>query len=256
MADTQQRRDWAAIGIKVGLGLFGVLMVLALLRGMASQGEYESTQRAEDCESDYGYLLQVESYGHRAQNSHLWDDFRAECGVQVEALSNYVAARTTVRAAGNDCSGLEDQIDVELLDMLQSYGECDGVPLADGYEAVASPTAEAVGETSETQSVGSSPQQAWPGGAAIGWSEAERHVGSVQRVCGPLMSVRATDDGTFVNVGRDYPSADRFTFIFWDIYLQPIESGATICGSGHIYLYDGAVAQMEMRDPGALEIWR
>ena len=64
-----------------------------------------------------------------------------------------------------------------------------------------------------------------------------------------------TDDGTFVNVGQDYPSASRFTFIFWDTYLEPIDPGATICGSGGIYLYEG-VAQIEMWDTAALEIWR
>ena len=94
----------------------------------------------------------------------------------------------------------------------------------------------------------------WPEGG-LGWDTAREHAGTVQRVCGPLMSARETADGTFVNVGRDYPSADRFTFIFWDVSLVPIEPGATVCGSGEIYLYDG-VTQMEMWDPGALEIWR
>lgn len=94
----------------------------------------------------------------------------------------------------------------------------------------------------------------WPEGG-LGWDQASEHSGTVQRVCGPLMSARETVDGTFVNIGRDYPSADRFTFIFWDTSLQPIEPGATVCGNGEIYLY-GGVAQMEMRDPGALEIWR
>lgn len=95
----------------------------------------------------------------------------------------------------------------------------------------------------------------WPE-EGLGWDSARDHVGSVQRVCGPLASMRQTDDGTFVNVGRDYPSAERFTFIFWDYFLDPIEAGATICGSGEIYLYEGVVAQMEMWDPAALEIWR
>ena len=94
----------------------------------------------------------------------------------------------------------------------------------------------------------------WPDGG-LGWDEAREHAGTVQRVCGPLMSARETADGTFVNVGQDYPSAGRFTFIFWDVSLEPIAPGATVCGSGEIYLYDG-VAQMEMWDPGALEIWR
>ncbi|QTV80772.1 hypothetical protein [Microbacterium sp. NIBRBAC000506063] len=94
----------------------------------------------------------------------------------------------------------------------------------------------------------------WPEGG-LGWDEARQHSGTVQRVCGPLMSARETADGTFINVGRDYPSADRFTFIFWDMYLERIPSDAIICGRGEIYLYNG-VAQMEMQNPAALEIWR
>lgn len=94
----------------------------------------------------------------------------------------------------------------------------------------------------------------WPEGG-LGWNEARAHVGTVQRVCGPLMSGRETADGTFVNVGRDYPSADRFTFVFWDIHLDPIAPGTTVCGRGKIYLHKG-VTQIEMRDPAALELWR
>lgn len=90
----------------------------------------------------------------------------------------------------------------------------------------------------------------------MGWDVARQYAGTVQRVCGPLMSVRETSDGTFINVGRDYPSADRFTFIFWDMYLEPIPSDAVVCGTGEIYLYEGVVAQIEMWDPSALEIWR
>ncbi|GAA5517979.1 hypothetical protein Lsed01_00396 [Demequina sediminis] len=94
----------------------------------------------------------------------------------------------------------------------------------------------------------------WPEDG-LGWDQAAAHVGEVQRVCGPLMSSRETEHGTFVNIGADYPSVDRFTFIFWDIYLEPIDADATICGSGEIYLYEG-VTQMEMTDPSALEIWQ
>lgn len=95
----------------------------------------------------------------------------------------------------------------------------------------------------------------WPEGG-LGWDRAREHGGTVQRVCGPLMSIRETDDGTFVNVGQDYPSADRFAFVFWDVFLDPIDPGVTVCGSGEIFLYDDVVAQMEMWDPKALEIWR
>lgn len=50
----------------------------------------------------------------------------------------------------------------------------------------------------------------WPEGG-LGWDSAAAHAGAVRRVCGPLISARETTDGTFLNVGRDYPSADRFT---------------------------------------------
>lgn len=97
-------------------------------------------------------------------------------------------------------------------------------------------------------------KKTWPNGG-LGWNKAKFHVGTHQRVCGPLKSARTTEDGVFVNVGRDYPSAKRFTFIIWgDWWMDPIARGATICGAGNIYLYDG-VTQMELGDPGQLEIW-
>jgi len=95
---------------------------------------------------------------------------------------------------------------------------------------------------------------AWPNGG-LGWDDARDHVGTVQRVCGPLISARETDDGTFLNLGRDYPSSARFTIIFWDTYLEPITTSATLCGTGEIYLYEG-VTQMEMTNPRDLEIWQ
>lgn len=253
MTGTRERRDWGQIAILSFVGLLALLLVFGLIRGVASQGDFEAQQRTESCESDYSYLLQSESYGHTAQNSHLWDDFRADCDEQMVALSSYVDARATVRAAGNDCVGLEERIGAELLGMLESYGECDGVPLADGYEPSDAPAAK---PTSAAPTPVGEAQPAWPGGAAVAWNEAAAHVGTMQRVCGPLRSVRTTEDGTFVNIGKDYPSADRFTFIFWGIVLDPIDSGSVICGRGEIYLYEGAVAQMEMQDPGALEIRR
>lgn len=113
----------------------------------------------------------------------------------------------------------------------------------DGYCSFVAPAAPAVPV-----------EPVWPENG-LGWDAARNHAGTVQRVCGPLTSLRVTDDGSFFNLGRDYPSGDRFTIIFWDIYFDPIEDGATICGSGEVYLYEG-VAQMEMWDPDALEIWR
>ena len=56
--------------------------------------------------------------------------------------------------------------------------------------------------------------QFWPENG-LGWNEAADYVGTYQRVCGPLMSVIATVDGIFFNIGKDYPSVERFTFIVW-----------------------------------------
>ena len=98
------------------------------------------------------------------------------------------------------------------------------------------------------------PEPSWPKGG-LGWNEAEAHTGSYQRVCGPLTSVRETYDGVFINIGTDYPSPDRFTFIIWgDWHLDPI-ADAVICAAGNIYLYEG-VAQIELEEPSELEIWR
>lgn len=95
----------------------------------------------------------------------------------------------------------------------------------------------------------------WPDGG-LGWDEARGYAGSWQRVCGPLKSVRVLDYGVFVNVGVDYPSSDRFTFVIWgDWWLEPIPASSTICASGNIYLYEGVVSQIELGHPNELEIW-
>ncbi len=94
----------------------------------------------------------------------------------------------------------------------------------------------------------------WPEGG-LGWDQAGSYAGTYQRVCGPLISMRNTYDGAFVNVGRDYPHPGRFTFILWGYELQPLPRGATICASGSIYIYEGTTAQIELGSPAELEIW-
>lgn len=153
------------------------------------------------------------------------------CSDEYEIAVDYVGHATDSEYSSDSCDELLGfGVRPESVDLLEQDGWCSF-------------------GTSDT-----SPNTKWPEGG-LGWDEAAVHVGTVQRVCGPLMSARETNDGTFVNVGADYPSADRFTFIFWDIYLEPIDANATICGSGEIYLYEG-VTQMELTDPSALEIWQ
>jgi hypothetical protein len=251
MATKRQSRDLLPILFGVTVAVFAVFAIFVLVRSAVAGSGIGDAQRAEDCESDYQYLLQIESFGHSAYNSHLWDDFQVECNDQAEAVGAYVEARAAARAAANDCAQIKDSVEPGLVALLESYGECDGVPLADGYEATdplaAEPQPDAPAPAVDPE---------WPGSQAIGWDLAARYVGTTQRVCGPLTSVRATEDGTFVNIGTDYPSTERFTFVFWDMYLSPIEAGVIVCGQGEIYLYEGVVAQAELWDPGALEIWR
>lgn len=152
------------------------------------------------------------------------------CSNEYEVAIDYLM-NTSSAAPSSSCDELlAHGFRRESVALLEQDGRC-------GYGLTAAPSADQ-----------------WPDGG-IGWDQVRQFVGTVQRVCGPLMSVRETEHGTFVNVGRDYPSVDRFTFIFWDLYLQPIPAEATICGAGEIYLYEG-VAQTEMWDPAALEIWR
>lgn len=251
MADDQQRRIWERITLPTAIAAIVLIIAFVILRANVAQSEYESRQLIEDCVSDYAYLLQNESYGHNAQNSHVWADFSVDCPSEVEALSAYLAARETVRSAGNDCAGLHESVDATLLAKLESYGECDGVPLADQYEAEPQSTNEPISEprTSETPA-----KPVWPGGDAISWNEAGAHVGTVQRVCGPLVSVRDDDHGVYLNIGHDYPNIRRFTVIFWNVaWIDPIDSGATICTTGDIINYEG-VAQIHTAPENA-EVW-
>jgi hypothetical protein len=98
-------------------------------------------------------------------------------------------------------------------------------------------------------------QSTWPDNG-VGWNEAKRYAGSTKKVCGPFVSIRGTDNVVFVNVGKDHPSPDRFTFVIWgDWWLDPIETGTVVCAYGRISLYKG-VGQMEFNSPEKLELWR
>lgn len=98
------------------------------------------------------------------------------------------------------------------------------------------------------------PQSQWPDDG-LSWDQAANYVGTTQRVCGPLKSMRMSSDDVFLNIGRDYPDQRRFTVVVWDIGGVKSESpGLTICATGPITSYNG-VAQIELRDLGPVEVW-
>jgi hypothetical protein len=79
----------------------------------------------------------------------------------------------------------------------------------------------------------------------VEWDEAESWVGESAVVCGPLQGLGDTDGATFLNLGLDYPEADRFTIVIWEDGLDMnVDQGDRVCGRGEVSRYEG-VLQME-----------
>lgn len=76
---------------------------------------------------------------------------------------------------------------------------------------------------------------------AINWDQAAKHVGETATVTGPVKGTHAAGKNVVLNVGKDFPAADRFT-----IYL-PFDAaggtadaqyvGKTVTVTGKIELY-------------------
>ncbi|MGC4174695.1 hypothetical protein [Demequina sp.] len=98
--------------------------------------------------------------------------------------------------------------------------------------------------------------EVWPDGG-VAWNEAVNYVGTNKRVCGPLVSIRGSNDDVFLNIGHDFDNPNRFIIVLWDVgeLVSVIDAGTTVCASGVIELYEGA-AEIQLRDAGEVEIWR
>jgi hypothetical protein len=94
------------------------------------------------------------------------------------------------------------------------------------------------------------PAEAPKSGGSIDWSKASSYIGEYKTVCGPVIdSNYATSiEGapTFLDIGKAYPDAGRFTVIFWEKnrgnFPQNPESfynGKTICVYGLIQSVEG-----------------
>lgn len=106
-------------------------------------------------------------------------------------------------------------------------------------------------------------KQDHPPTGAISWYEAKDHIGDRATVCGPVAGTKygATSRGkpTWLNIGKDYPSSERFVVIIWGEnrgnFPQPPESyylGKTICVTGLIQEYSG-IAQIEVTTPDQIQ---
>jgi hypothetical protein len=218
-------------------GLVGLLLTLSGC-GTATYRD-ASTATRPDCDDRLNDAFALERSGQSGNGHDALSDtletMRISCPTQLQVFNDYVSGRTMVEQFGPDtCSELVDYFESRAIQLLHKDGVCAGG---------------SSGEILDDRNAGQ------PGGG-IAWSDASLHVGSVQRVCGPLAGIGGSADDVFLNIGRDYPDPDRFTIVIWDIGgVEPIEPGTTTCTSGEIVLFEG-VAQIHLRSPGEVELYR
>jgi hypothetical protein len=98
----------------------------------------------------------------------------------------------------------------------------------------------------------------------IAWTDAGLYEGEERVVCGPVAGTHFAEDSrgqpTFLNVGEDYPSPERFVVLIWGDDRPNFASapedyyeGETICARGEIQEYEG-VFEIEIRSPEQIEI--
>ena len=96
------------------------------------------------------------------------------------------------------------------------------------------------------------------------WYQAKRCAGLTRTVKGPVKGTKyaasSTGRPTFLNFGRTYPDASRFTVVIWGKYRSAFPSrpevmyrGKTVLATGTIRMYQGS-AQMSIRSPSKLRI--
>ena len=98
---------------------------------------------------------------------------------------------------------------------------------------------------------------------AVYWDEAKDRIGDRTTVCGLVVetkySVTSNGKPTWLNIGKDYPSSERFVVIIWGEnrgnFPQPPENyynGKIICVTGLIQEYNG-IAQIEVKTPDNIQ---
>lgn len=151
----------------------------------------------------------------------------------------------------------------------EAYQEGYKAGFTDGYEAglaqsgaETAPASSVAPESSSETETPTTSETGLPAGA-ISWDKAKDHIGDRTTVCGPVAGTKygATSSGrpTWLNVGKDYPSSERFVVIIWGEnrgnFPQPPESyydGKSICVTGLIQEYDG-IPQIEVTTPDQIE---
>ena len=146
-------------------------------------------------------------------------------------------------------------------DIEEAYQTGYNAGFTEGYNAGLAQS-EAASESSSKTEIPPTPKADLPAGA-ISWDTAKDHIGDRATVCGPVAGTKygATSRGkpTWLNIGKDYPSSERFVVIIWGEnrgnFPQPPESyylGKTICVTGLIQPYEG-IPQIEVTTPDQIQ---
>jgi len=148
----------------------------------------------------------------------------------------------------------------------EAYQEGYKAGFTDGYKAgLAQSGVETVPASSTAPELSPTPKADLPTDA-ISWDKAKDHIGDRTTVCGPVAGTKygATSSGkpTWLNIGKDYPSSERFVVIIWgenrgnfpqapEVYYL----GKTIYVSGLIREYPkgSGRAQIEVTDPSQIQ---
>ena len=161
-----------------------------------------------------------------------FDWLSQNCPVEYDIATDYAAVDSTLGIGDLEaCDFFAERFRPESVVLLRADGLC--------VDAVAVPP----------------PSWADGDGGDVSWDDAINHVGTVQRVCGPLAGDGQDNDDVFLNLGLDYPDPERFQIVVWDVgALEPIPYGSKVCTTGLISTYNGVV-QIEVETPSAVEYY-
>lgn len=213
------------------LSMTGITAALLLGAVGCSRVGYSNqvSQPALSCDQVSSSVIQQERSGEIGVTiDHDIQYLSDNCPEAYEITIDYVSSRAMISPDQIEpCADWNSRIRSEAVELLRADGLCGDAP--------------------------ASSQGSITGG--LSWDSAASYVGTEQRVCGPLITTRFDNDDVFLNLGRDYPDSSRFTIVIWDVGgVEQLPPGTEVCATGTVSSYNG-VAQIELYDVGAVEVW-
>ncbi|MFC0681198.1 hypothetical protein ACFFGH_25495 [Lysobacter korlensis] len=216
---------------RIATASIAVALSIAILTGCASS--YRSPGAETDAPScatvfDDSLTLARGNVGTNDLNSNI-DWLSRNCSAEYDTLIDYVSTRASAEGAfgPQTCAFLAQHVSPDALTLLRTDRVCtdDASPSDEGASG------------------------------SIEWDAAINYIGQTGHVCGPLTSMRHSEDDVFLNLGLDYPHPGRFTIVLWDVGgVEQLPAGTRLCASGPITSYEGT-AQIELRSIEAVEVY-